>query len=95
VDIIDTNASRTIFYQFFFGRMKYRQKFVDTSNVGYNKLTFDEAVFKQMIQSCKPEVNHIDKVTGMTPVELAIREKNMIMIEVRVKHQYSGVIQRY
>jgi hypothetical protein len=84
LNAIDAKASRTIFYQFFFGKMKYGQNFKDTSNVDHHKLTFNEAIYEKMIQEYKPEVNHIDKVTGMTPLELAIREKNLIITEVRL-----------
>lgn len=35
-----------------------------------------------MIQKFSPQVNLIDTITGMTPLELAIHEKNTIVAEV-------------
>lgn len=46
------------------------------------KLTFNEVIYEKMIQEYKPEVNHVDKVSGMTPLEFAVREKNIVIIEV-------------
>lgn len=62
--------------------MKYGQDFKDKSNIDYDRLKFDDVIYEKMIQKFKPDVNSVDEVTGMTPLELAIREKNLIIVEV-------------
>lgn len=62
--------------------MKYKQKFRDDSSIDNQNLNFNDVIYEKMIQSFQPEVNYIDKVTSMTPLELAIHEKNIIIIEV-------------
>lgn len=66
--------------------MRYNQKYKDTSSIDDRKLNFNDAIYEKMIQSFNPEVNYIDRVTGMTPLELAIREKNIIIIEVLFRY---------
>jgi hypothetical protein len=54
----------------------------DEANSAESKLTFHESIFEKMMQSFSPQVNLVDKITKMTPLELAIRERNTIMAEV-------------
>ncbi|KAL0582203.1 hypothetical protein ABG067_007983, partial [Albugo candida] len=84
LNIIDTKSSRTIFYQFFFQGVMKKHKHKSKSgeaNSKDNKLTFHESIFEKMMQNFRPQVNFVDKITNMTPLELAIRERNTIMAE--------------
>ncbi|KAG2201741.1 hypothetical protein INT47_002001, partial [Mucor saturninus] len=81
LNVFDSRSRRTIFYQFFFGKMKYKEKFEDSANNDNDSLNFKDIIFEKMIESFKPNVNFVDDITGMTPLELAILEKNTIVVE--------------
>jgi hypothetical protein len=77
INAFDEQASRTIFYQFFFNKVS---QYKATS--GKQTLRLDDSIYENMIQLYQPQVDHIDTITGMTPLELAIHEKNEIIVEV-------------
>lgn len=86
---MDAKSSRTIFYQFFFELvMKKHSKKSKKNNskiaslLVEDKLNFHYSVYEKMIQNYNPEVNSVDKITNMTPLELAICERNAIIVEV-------------
>lgn len=79
---IDSITERTIFYQFFFGIMATQSSnYVQQS---YPLLTFDTAIYEKMLQltSNHPQVNYIDPLTDMTPLEFAIRDKKPLVVDV-------------
>lgn len=62
--------------------MKYKGFSKDNNSDDNDRLNFHDAIFEKMLKSFKPNVNIVDKITGMTPLELAIIEKNTIITEV-------------
>lgn len=62
--------------------MKYKEKFEGGANNNNYRLNFKDIIFEKMIESFNPNVNFVDNITGMTPLELAILEKNTIVVEV-------------
>jgi hypothetical protein len=81
INAFDEQTSRTIFYQFFFNKVsQVHTPTEDGSSKQAPKL--NNSIYEKMIQQYQPEVNHIDMVTGMTPLELAIHEKNETIVEV-------------
>lgn len=85
INVVDEQLPRTIFYQFLFDKVS---QYPTPAMSDQQTLKFDDSVYEKMIQLYQPEVNYIDTITGMTPLELAIHERNKIMIEVC--HYHSG-----
>ena len=70
--------------------MKYGQNLKKELNHEETKFSFNKTIFEKMIKSSSTQLNidvkTIDKLTGMTPLELAIREQNTVITEVSLEH---------
>lgn len=53
-----------------------------------SKISVPERIFEKMMRLCTPEVNQVDTLTKMTPLELAISKQDITMIEVNIKTQH-------
>jgi hypothetical protein len=74
LNIGDVDDTRTIFYEAFFSHMKFSSD---------DNMTFGPDIYEQMIQQYRPNVNFVDTTTNMTPLEVAIRERKMAVVEVK------------
>ncbi|KAI8149897.1 ankyrin repeat-containing domain protein [Fennellomyces sp. T-0311] len=65
LDLKGLDSERSVFYHYFFD----------------SKVKDQTSICADMMQNKEPNVNMIDSVTGMTPLELAIRDHNAIRVE--------------
>ncbi|KAF7723583.1 hypothetical protein EC973_001824 [Apophysomyces ossiformis] len=66
LNIKDGSSMRSIFYMYFFDRRE--------------KQLLDKTIYEDMIHYLQPSVNEVDASTGMTPLEVAIREHDIILV---------------
>ncbi|KAI8983506.1 hypothetical protein BDB01DRAFT_126676 [Pilobolus umbonatus] len=78
VDIVDGEESRSIFYQFFFANMKYGSSISNSHPI-------DSYIYDLMLEKSSPNLNLVDVSSGMTPLELAIRENNILTVKRLLK----------
>lgn len=87
INLCDNPSGRTIFYQYLFDRIEQRRLPVSMENDNSAScanwyLAWQVPVYEYMLQHGKPDVNRIDSVNGMTPLEYAIRQHDRILVEV-------------
>ncbi|KAI7902907.1 ankyrin repeat-containing domain protein [Cokeromyces recurvatus] len=80
LDLVDPYSMRTLFYEFFFENMSPNQCLPNNIN-RTERLVFHDSIYQEMLKSCKPNVNTIDPITGMTPLELAIIKRNIFLVK--------------
>ena len=70
--MFEESISRTLFYQHFFGKD-------EQSKDGYY---FDLSICEQMFKLSPIQVSHADNITGATPLEHAIYQKDLALVKV-------------
>ncbi|KAG0181661.1 hypothetical protein DFQ29_007537 [Apophysomyces sp. BC1021] len=66
LNLKDEGSPRSIFYMYFFDRREEK--------------VLNETTYQTMLHSCRPLVNEVDAKTGMTPLEVAIREHDIMLV---------------